>query len=772
LTRNPFLRFPGGTIFLLVGLCVGAVLLSRVTVDSEMGDLLAGDQRNLQGYQSARTALGDAVPIVVSLDCGEVFTTNGIQLIREVSAALAKIPGGTTTNTLVQSGETNVWVTTNVISLTMNMVRPVITKKFPIPQLDWVELVPSELDAAAMAELRRWAQEHPFARNFLVAEDGRHTVLLVNYDRPLEEPEHQEKFHEQLEAALQPFRDRGHSTRAIGLPLIEHEIRTTVLRDMRRFVPTALAVLLVVLFVTFRRTPRLVVYILLNQMLGIALLPALLQLTGLRLNVFTILLVPLLSGVHLTLLTHVGTSFQRAWLAGQGGVAAVRAMWAEVFRASGFAALTTGIGLLALLASEVEQLQEFGMLGAAGLALLFGITFGPGLALLPLLFGQSPRSMETTAAPNWGVDWADWVRARIDLPGCLFVCGVIIALGISHVRTDVRASEFLNVNSPTRQMIEEMDEAYGGINVVQLAVDSGRTNGINSPKFLKYLDGLHREAAGQPGVTAVYSYAQLLGVINEVWEGGAAGSRHLPKNPYTTMLFTGIIRSQTAQLPFLNTLCDANFQTAQLTLRTRDMPSEQYLGLLRRLETLARTKAPEGVTVSAESGIRDILEADRRIVRSQRRSVLWCAGLIGLVLAWLWRSVWLAALAVAVNALPVGMIIALQGFAGVPLNSVTIMVAAIALGIAVDDTIHFITHWRDERARGADAGEAVRRTLAVKGRPIVATTAILVGMVAVFWVSSFPPAVQFGLLLAVGLAGALVAALVLLPAWLGQEEKK
>ena len=131
-----------------------------------------------------------------------------------------------------------------------------------------------------------------------------------------------------------------------------------------------------------------------------------------------------------------------------------------------------------------------------------------------------------------------------------------------------------------------------------------------------------------------------------------------------------------------------------------------------------------------------------------------------------------AALAVAVNALPVGMVIALQGFAGVPLNSVTIMVAAIALGIAVDDTIHFITHWRDERSAGADAGEAVRRTLAVKGRPIVATTAILVGMVAVFWVSSFPPAMQFGLLLAVGLAGALVAALVLLPAWLGREGKK
>ena len=134
-TRNPFLRYPGGTILLLIGLCVVAVLFSRVTVDSEMDDLLSGDQRNLQSYHSARAALGDTVPIVVSLDCGEVFTPEGIDLIREVTVALAKIPGGVTTTTNIQSGETNVWVQTNVISLVMNMVRPVVTKKFPVPEI-------------------------------------------------------------------------------------------------------------------------------------------------------------------------------------------------------------------------------------------------------------------------------------------------------------------------------------------------------------------------------------------------------------------------------------------------------------------------------------------------------------------------------------------------------------------------------------------------------------------------------------------------------------
>ena len=224
----------------------------------------------------------------------------------------------------------------------------------------------------------------------------------------------------------------------------------------------------------------------------------------------------------------------------------------------------------------------------------------------------------------------------------------------------MRAVEFLNRASPTRVMIEEMDEAYGGINVVQVQVDSGMTNGLNNPYFLQYLDSVHQMAAREPGVTAVYSYTQLMAAINEVWEGGREGTR-LPENPLMTALFSGLVTSQKEQLPFLTMLCDTTFQTAQLTLRTRDMPSSEYLNLLERVETEACAAAPTNVTVSAENGIRSILEADRRIVRSQRRSVGWSVGVIGVILTVLWRSVGLAALALAVNLLPVGMIIALQG---------------------------------------------------------------------------------------------------------------
>ena len=94
-----------------------------------MGDLLSGDQRNKLSYESAVKVLGGSVPIAVSLDCGEIFTPKGIELIQEVTWELGKISGATTSYTNIQFGITNVVTLTNVASL-VNAVRPVFTQKF------------------------------------------------------------------------------------------------------------------------------------------------------------------------------------------------------------------------------------------------------------------------------------------------------------------------------------------------------------------------------------------------------------------------------------------------------------------------------------------------------------------------------------------------------------------------------------------------------------------------------------------------------------------
>jgi uncharacterized protein len=744
---NPYLRYPALSLGLtLLALAPVASQWLRFQVSSEAGVLLEGDQRNQASYERVQSILGDEVVIAVNLRCAEVFSPSGIDAVRRVSEAFESQPGLLDVKSLTHS------------------VRPVRRGL----SLEMVPMVSANPDPAELERLRRFALENPLVRNVMVSPDTRQTILLNTYDRDLSSPERQAAFAAEIEAILDPFRAEGIEFDLLGFPLIEQELRETLRRDVGRFVPAAAGVLLIILGVTFRSL-GITAMVLLNQLAVMALLPGMIRLLGYELHVFSIMLFPLLAGIHLALLVHLFGAWQNARGLGFDADETMEATLREVLKPSAFAALTTAIGLGSLTFSEVAPVREFGQLGAAGIALVFFMSFGPGLALLELISRRWPgwlgRRGSSRARGAWGGQVEAWIRRhRRGVIGAAAGLGVVSAAGLTRIQTDVRAVDFLNPRSPTRQAVERVNASYGGVNVVQIEVDSGRTNGVNRAEFLRYLDELQSYAAAQPEVTAVYSYAQLLAMLNQIWEGDRVESFRLPTNPILLRTFT--LALQTYPLPFLATLMDGASRTAYLIVRSQDMPADRYLELLARILAHANSTRPPEVSISAAQGIHSVLEADRRILRSQIRSAGSTLLLMGVVLALLWRSARLAALSLLINVLPVAAVLALAAVAGIALNSVTIMVAAICLGIAVDDSVHFITHWREERLRGMDAREALRRTLDAKARPIFCSSLVLIGVFLIFSLSSFPPVVDFGWLAAGSFGGALITVLVGLPALL------
>jgi predicted RND superfamily exporter protein len=745
---NPFLRYPRIALAVTALLCLPLLLkLPQFQISSETRVLLEGDQRNLSSYEKVRQILADLEVVVVSLELDELFTPKGFDVVRRVSEAFAGQPGVVDVKSLTHS--------TKPVRQGMNFEFVPLAPEGPV--------TPQE-----MARLRDFARTHPLVRNVMVAQDLRHTVITVSYQRKLDTIELQRQLRQEVEAVLAPFRQEGYQFQTVGVPLIEEEIRSTLRRDIQHFVPAAAGLLVLILWLTFRSW-RILLLVLFSQAVALILIAGLIELGGFRLNVFTVILFPLLTSVHLTLLAHMFTAYQRAYAASRNPSAAIEEMLRITFKSSAFATITTVIGLLSLTFSEVQQIRHFGWLGALGLSLVHCLTFGPTLALLKLSSERWLMPRRGTDQPTkrrTGFDWlADIVLER--RAAILTVAGAALAftaLGVQMIRTDIRAVEFLGRQSHTRQAVEAFDRIYGGINVVQIELDSGSTNGINSPVFLQWAERVHQFAETRADLSGAYSYPQLLAMMNQIWEGDRPGSFRLPENPLLVNLFALALKLR--NFPFLTALADPSFRVAYLVIRTRDMPSERYLALLDEIVSYAQQTKPPNVTVSAAKGIHTILEADRRIIRSQVNSAGITLAVIGLVLALLWRSLWLALLSLLSNAVPVALVIAVAGYLDVPLNSITVMVAAISLGIAVDDSIHFITHWRDQRRAGANPAEAVIKVFRVKGRPIVWTSVILMAIFSVFWFSSFPPVVHFGLLSAIAFGGALASVLFFLPAML------
>jgi predicted RND superfamily exporter protein len=754
---NPFLRFPRSSLLLTALLCIPFLLkLAGFEVSSESRVLLEGDQRNLTSYEKVKQILAGVEVVVLSLECPEVFSPTGIDAVRRVSEAFQNQPGVEDVKSLTHS------------------VKPVRRGL----RFEMIPLVPSEATAADLEKLKQFSLDHPLIRNVMVAADSKHTLITVTYRRSLATAESQRTLRQEVEATLLPFQREGLRFQILALPLIEEEISSTLRSDIRRFLPLAAIFLVAILWWTFGSLPILAL-VLANQFLLLAILPGIIESLGFTLNVFSVMLFPLLTGIHLAQLAHVYTAFQRSRLAGQGADEAIDVALNESFKSCSFSLITTAIGLLSLTASEVRQIREFGILGTVGVSLVFGMTFGPGLALLKVVFGRfrqpSPTEPGPDRLPEATSAWSRSMTASVEKHGKLIMgiaaLGILVSWeGMGRIRTDIRAVEFLNLRSPTRQAVEELDRIYGGINVVQIELDSGVENGINQLAFLKYIESVQRYAESRPDISGAYSYAQLLAMVNQIWEGERRDAFKLPENPLLISLF--VVALKTQDYPFLTALSDKSLRTAYLVIRTRDMPSERYLAVLEDIIGYARRNKPEKVTVSAAEGIHSIIEADRRIIRSQLSSAGITTLVIGVVLTILWRSPFLALLSLVTNAIPVAFVMAMAGFANIPLNSITIMVAAICLGIAVDDSIHFITHWRDEFRRGSSAVDAVLHTFQVKGRPIIFTSVIMICIFSIFWFSSFPPVVHFGLLSAIAFAGALVTVLFFLPAALSWRDRR
>jgi predicted RND superfamily exporter protein len=161
-----------------------------------------------------------------------------------------------------------------------------------------------------------------------------------------------------------------------------------------------------------------------------------------------------------------------------------------------------------------------------------------------------------------------------------------------------------------------------------------------------------------------------------------------------------------------------------------------------------------------------IIESDRRILSSQLWSGLGSVLAIGLSLLVLWRSAMMAGMALMATVVPVGLGMAALGYGGVPLNSITVMVGAVCLGIAVDQSVHFLTHWREGMAGGLSRDEALARSLEHKSGPVTLSTLVLAGVFSAMLVFSFPPVAAFGAVAALAFLLTWVCVLVVLPAWM------
>ncbi len=210
-------------------------------------------------------------------------------------------------------------------------------------------------------------------------------------------------------------------------------------------------------------------------------------------------------------------------------------------------------------------------------------------------------------------------------------------------------------------------------------------------------------------------------------------------------------------------LFSADMEHVQLIVMT-DYPSSTRLNeLLNRIEPLVGQYMPATMQMTPTGTSLLWAHMDDGVIRTQKESLVIVCVVCLLILLVLFRSLKLAALGLAASLLPVGIVLGLMGFWGIPVNMATVLIAGIALGLAVDDTIHFIHAFNQATDRGLDRWTACEHAIVGVGLRMVVTTLILVGAFSVMGLSDFMPTSQFGYLTTLTIVLALFADLSLVP---------
>jgi hypothetical protein len=438
----------------------------------------------------------------------------------------------------------------------------------------------------------------------------------------------------------------------------------------------------------------------------------------------------------------------------------------EVFWPCVLTTVTTVAGFLALTSAPMAVVRDLGLYTAIGV----GTALLASLVLMAIAF-LLVREKVTLPSHKRIDAFIDRCRALVQQRGgvawALIGAVVVVAgVGASRVDVDTYTLGYLPDDHAVVTDHHAIEDAWGSYNVLEFMVRPAEGRSVDDPAILAAMGAFVKRAVEDESIRDGVSLDTL---YRQMVPGGAESE------PLTD--------AQLKLLPWdkLNPPMEwdrtkAGFRdNALAAFRTEDgsvgrikliggmLSANQLSDLLERMERLAGDTIGDLGTIEASGYLPLYTQIIDYVMTSQTRSFALALGLIFLIMLIGLRSIRLALISIVPNLFPVLVMFAVMGFAGIDLDIATASIAAIVIGVSIDDTVHFLWAWREAEQRGMGWDDALVYTYDHAGRPAVITTILLVAGYAVLMAGSGATVFYFGLLTTVAATAALVGDLVLLP---------
>ena len=722
---------------LLVASVLAATQIGELRVRVSANEMLVADDPQRAYYEEVKATFGEEQVVLLIVEDQELLAPDKLQVLQSVVTSLEALPFVARTESL-----------------------------FSVPH---VRSIDGFLDKQPyLAKLPETAEEgrgllaqavtNPLIRNVLVSPKGEAmavAVVLVDAETPVDD----QTVTSALERASQPLQQVYNRAYPIGFPQVRTEIGERIMAEQSALMPLAVGALLVALFLLLRQlldilTPLLTAGISILWTFG------LMGWLGIPINVVTSTVPILLIVVGSTEDVHLLAEFRHAQRRGENTRLALEHMSRKMGRTVLLTFITTYAGFLSVGLSGIEALSQFGLVASTGLLFNFVVTviFIPAALSLAgrwQLDGRSRLFEERTL--QWSAAyWRFLTRHRLQAFIALALLAAIAATGIPRIQVNHNPIDSLGEASPVAQNIQSLNEQFAGLESVSVVIESGIQDTFLHSRYLDELVKVQRFIQAMDNSMSVTSFADYLTLLNNAFqEREDAGVPATNEEITELMIFLDHDR--------VSSYVTEDYSQTRILVRHDIAATDRLKSMRAQLRKFLDEQLDPGLTARIAGDSILTLSATRSMILGQLQSVLLILTFFILIIAFLFTDLRVGLIAALPNIFPVIILFGVMGYAEIPLNIGTTMAAAIAIGIAVDDTLHFMLRYNQELRTSRSQTRAMQNTIYEEALPVVSTSVALTVGFLVFAQSGFAPVAQFGLLSALVMSTALLADFVITP---------
>jgi len=573
----------------------------------------------------------------------------------------------------------------------------------------------------------------------------------------------------EIERTVQKGLSQGYTCFITGTNVVERDYSRILNRDRIVFNILAVIAIGVMFYVSFRSVRDMLLALTSLALAAVCSL-GVIQLCGGMIDIIGSVIITMILVVGTSDAVYMITGFYRSRVPGNDQDSSRKAV-ADMVATQGFAclmtSLTTAGGFFSLYFARIGTISRFGLYMALSIMVTYSVSL-VSLTLFLSFIRTVPEWRSRTMKQGMMNGLLSRIAAAVTAHPVrvLVIFGVFLAVsawGITELRVESRAVSELSEESPTKRNIRAMENLAGFIGFeVSIKAKDGRK--LIEPDIMNRIDSITAYLEDQPETIETWSFVDYLKLMNRSAQGGRAEQYTVPDSPEAAEQFILFYSFSPEGRREINSLLSADRTWARIVSRVYDVGAEPYLALKDRVENLGANVFPSGnmkVNVTSESYL--LHSAMDRMVSDLGRSICWAFVFVSLLMMVTLKSVRMGVITVIPNLLPAAAALGFMGVAGIPLRVGTVVVFSLGLGIAVDDTIHYMLRYKINRNAGSDHTEAVFATHSQVGRPLIQTSLVLMAGFGVMGFASFKSISHMGILNSFTIGAALLGDLFITP---------